>query len=98
MKPEVVEYFREMGRKRGSALRDQYGSEYFKKISSMRKSFGRKKEKGSISDLASEFGKSRQRIYQILDMYKDTVNVKDYSSKAEWRRFILVTHFVNKEK
>jgi hypothetical protein len=39
--PEVREYFRQIGRKRGNALKEKYGSDYFKKIAAMRKTHGR---------------------------------------------------------
>lgn len=42
--PEVREYFRQIGRKRGLALKEKYGSEYFRRIASMRKTHGRQKK------------------------------------------------------
>jgi len=42
--PEVRKYFQEIGRKRGLALKEKYGSDYFKKIAAMRKTHGRQKK------------------------------------------------------
>ena len=93
IKPEVREYFRELGKRRGLELKNKYGSEYFKKISSMRKRFGRIKEKDSVSDLAKEFKVSRQRIYQILNELYDKVEEKEFKTVAEYRRFLLKIYF-----
>lgn len=50
---EVSAYFTELGRKSGQKLREERGSEYFKKISAMRKNpWGRKS--GKIDDNAEE--------------------------------------------
>ena len=45
--PEVREFFAEIGRRNGEKLMQERGSEYFSKISKMRKRYGRlsKKEK-----------------------------------------------------
>lgn len=43
--PEVRAYFAEIGRRNGLKLREKYGSDYFKKISRMRKRFGRLSKK-----------------------------------------------------
>lgn len=48
--PEVSAYFREIGRKRGLALKEKGGSEYFRKIASMRKTHGRQKKSEDILD------------------------------------------------
>lgn len=42
---EVREFFRENGRKRGNALKEKYGSDYFKQIAAKRKTFGAQKKK-----------------------------------------------------
>jgi hypothetical protein len=41
LSPEVRKFFQENGRKRGNALKEKHGSEYFRKISAMRKTHGR---------------------------------------------------------
>ena len=45
MSPEMREYFRELGRRRGNALKEKYGSDYFRKIAAKRKTFGAQKKK-----------------------------------------------------
>lgn len=40
--PAVRAFFAEIGRKNGKQLFAKYGSDYFRKIASKRKSFGRK--------------------------------------------------------
>ena len=52
--PEVTEYFRKIGKKRGDSLKEKYGSDYFKQMAAKRKSFGRKPMAGSFSRLASK--------------------------------------------
>lgn len=42
--PEISEYFRKLGRKSGKKLMAERGSEYFSKISKLRKTFGRQKK------------------------------------------------------
>lgn len=44
LSPEVQKYFRDIGKKRGEALKAKYGSDYFKKIAAMRKTHGRQKK------------------------------------------------------
>lgn len=47
MSPEMREYFRELGRRRGNALKEKYGSDYFRQIAAKRKTFGAQKKKDS---------------------------------------------------
>lgn len=91
--PEVREYFREIGRKRGNALKAKYGSDYFKQIAAKRKSFGRKPTAGSTSTLATRFGVSRQRIAQILNSHGSKFNKKDYGTETEWKEAVLQDFF-----
>lgn len=42
---EVRAYFAEIGRRNGLKLKEKYGSDYFKKISRMRKRYGRLSKK-----------------------------------------------------
>lgn len=49
--PEVRKYFQEIGRIQGNRLKEKYGSEYFKKISAMRKVHGRQMPKKSVTKL-----------------------------------------------
>lgn len=53
LSPEVREFFRENGRKRGLALKAKYGNDYFKKIAAKRKTFGAQKKKAESQDPAS---------------------------------------------
>lgn len=95
--PEVREYFREIGRKRGNALKEKYGSDYFKQIAAKRKSFGRKPIPGSTSTLASQYKVSRQRIAQILNSHGTKFNKNAYSSEALWREAVLADYFKTAE-
>lgn len=45
MTPELREYYRELGKKRGKKLFEERGPEYFRKIAAMRKTHGRQKKK-----------------------------------------------------
>lgn len=49
MSPEMKEYFRELGRIRGNKLKEERGSEYFRKIAAMRKTHGRQKKKEEVN-------------------------------------------------
>lgn len=94
--PEVREYFREIGRKRGNALKAKYGSDYFKQIAAKRKSFGRKPTAGSTKALADRFGVSRQRIAQILASNGGKFNKDSYTDEAKWKEAVIVDFFANK--
>lgn len=94
--PEVREYFREIGRKRGNALKEKYGSDYFKQIAAKRKSFGRKPTAESTSALATRFGVSRQRVAQILNTHGVKFNKDQYETEAKWKEAVL-TDFFNKK-
>lgn len=91
--PEVREYFREIGRKRGNALKAKFGSDYFKQIAAKRKSFGRKPQSNSIVALSARFNVSRQRLYQILSTHGAKFNKDQYNSEAAWREAILTDFF-----
>jgi len=54
LNPEVRKYFQEIGRIRGNQLKEKYGSDYFKKIASMRKLHGREKPKPDIDEVITE--------------------------------------------
>lgn len=94
--PEVREYFREIGRKRGNALKAKYGSDYFKKIAAKRKTFGRKPTAGSTSALATRFGVSRQRIAQILSANGGRFRKEQYATESAWKEAVIVDFFDNK--
>lgn len=94
--PEVREYFREIGRKRGNALKAKYGSDYFKQIAAKRKSFGRKPTAGSTSALAARFKVSRQRIAQILASNGGKFNKEAYTNEAAWKEAVIVDFFKSK--
>lgn len=87
--PQIREYFQEIGRKRGNALKAKYGSDYFKNMASKRKTFGRKPTTGSASALATRFGMSRQRVYQILSAHGSKFKKSEYPGEAEWREAVL---------
>lgn len=91
--PEVREYFREIGRKRGLALKEKYGSDYFKQIAAKRKSFGRKPTPGSTSTLAAKYGVSRQRIAQILNSHGTKFNKNSYVDETAWKDAVLTDFF-----
>jgi len=94
--PEVREYFREIGRKRGNALKAKFGSDYFKEIAAKRKTFGRKPMPGSTSALAARFGVSRQRIAQILSSNGGKFNKNAYTNESLWKEAVVVDFFANK--
>ena len=94
--PEVREYLREIGRKRGNALKDKYGSDYFKNMAAQRKSFGRKPQPGSNSVLATRFGVSRQRIAEILNTHGAKFQKDQYVDEVAWKEAVLTAFFDNK--
>lgn len=96
--PEVREYFREIGRKRGNALKEKYGSDYFKQIAAKRKSFGRKPAEGSSSAYASKYGVSRQRIAQILSTHGQKFDKNAYETEVAWKEAVLADFFKTAEK
>jgi len=92
--PEVREYFRELGKKRGEALKARYGSDYFKKISAMRKTFGSKPGRlNTVKELSTRFGVSRQRIYQILETHGKMISSKEYETPELWREAVAIDFF-----
>lgn len=97
LKPEVREYFRKIGKKRGDALKEKYGSDYFRKIAAKRKSFGRKPDPNSTSRLGKEFGVTRQRISQILASHGKNFNKEQYADEGMWRRAVINDFFNNKD-
>lgn len=95
--PEVREYFREIGRKRGNALKAKYGSDYFKQIAAKRKSFGRKPAAiNSVVELGKRFGVSRQRIAQILDANGSGHDITTFADIGMWRQAVITEFFKNK--
>jgi len=98
LKPEVREYFRKIGKKRGEALKEKYGSDYFRKIAKQRKSFGRKPDPNSTLRLGKEFGVTRQRIYQILASHGKNFKQEQYGDEGTWRRAVITSFFENKEE
>lgn len=94
--PEVREYFREIGRKRGNALKEKFGSDYFKQIAAKRKSFGRKPTAGSTSTLAAKFHVSRQRIAQILNTHGAKFNKDQFVTEEAWKIAVLTDFFKDK--
>ena len=96
LSPEVREYFREMGRKRGNALKEKYGSDYFRDLASKRKSFGRKPTEYSASSLATKHGVSRQRIAQILNSHGEKFSKDQYENEGLWKQAVVSDFFANK--
>lgn len=95
--PEVREYFREIGRKRGNALKEKYGNDYFKNMAAKRKTFGRRPvEKNSVTELSKRFGVSRQRMYQILETHGKSFDQTSYSDIGFWREAVAVDFFKDK--
>lgn len=94
--PEVREYLREIGRKRGNALKEKYGSDYFKNMAAKRKSFGRKPSPGSTSALATQYGVTRQRIAQILSSHGSKFNKEQYVDESKWKEAVLSDFFASK--
>lgn len=97
LSPEVREYFRKIGKERGLALKEKYGSDYFRRIAAKRKTFGRKPVKDSVQSLAKKYGFSRTRAYVILNRYGVDFNKEDYETIGEWRDAVL-SWFVDKRK
>lgn len=95
--PEMREYFREIGRVRGNALKEKYGSDYFRQIAAKRKTFGRKPmEKNSVVELAKRFDVSRQRMYQILELNKNGLKESDFESEGLFREAVATAFFNDK--
>lgn len=93
--PEVRKYFQEIGRMRGNALKERYGSEYFRKIAAMRKTFGAQGKIGSgtYQDLANTYGVSKQRLQQIVKKYGDTLDKSAYADEKGWRQAVIKKYF-----
>lgn len=99
LSPEVREYFQKIGRERGLALKEKYGSDYFRNIAAKRKTFGRRPlEKNSVTELSRRFGVSRQRMYQILNSHGEKINASDYPDEGSWREAVATAFFADKEQ
>jgi len=93
---EVREYLRALGKRQGTALRDKRGSEYFKRISAMRKTFGPKVDENSAIRIAMRrYDISRQRIYQILKKEGPRFDRASYETLGAWREAVLKDYFTN---
>ncbi len=100
--PEVSTYFREIGRKSGKKLMEERGSEYFSKISKLRKTHGRQGQlshhtEGGYQNLANFHGVSRQRIHQIITTKGEKlVSRSEYTNENEWRKAVVSRYFNKK--